>query len=277
MTAYGYVLLDVARIVDLEQAGIGPLAVVEVGNGNRGVVALRVGDRPLLQLKILGADHHHQPAGADERLRLFDGKGHERVVGTHAYDVRLLQEVDTLGEKKAQRRLRERIKILRGQLAVAYHDRLSIGDDLDSARLLVVEANFAGLLDVKFALDAAAVGTDLDKIADQLLDAGKIGADLVDLRALGGIETGGGRRRCCGGFGLALEMEERFQGGSGGLRRRAGSGRGRRAFLRERRGRRQWNGLGARRSERDHAQRRPNEQSPADASHGPSPSVPSGR
>ena len=211
-------------------------------------------------------------------MRLFDGNGHERVVGTHAHDVRLLQEVDTLGEKKAQRRLRERIKILRGELAVAHHDRLAIGDDLDSARLLVVEADLTGLLDVELAPDAAAVGTDLDKIADQLLDARKIGADLVDLRALGGVETGGGRRRCCGGFGLALEMEERFQPGSAGLcRRAAGSGRGRRAFLRERRGRRQWNGLGARRSERDHAQRRPNQQSPAHASHGPSPSVPSGR
>src|SRR5439155_17659296 len=121
--------------------------------------------------------------------------------------------------------LRERIKILRGQLAVAHHDRLAIGDDLDSARLLVVEADLTGLLDVELAPDAAAVGTDLDKIANQLLDARKIGADLVDLRALGGVETGGGRRRCCGGFELAVEMEERFRSGSAGLRRRAGSGR----------------------------------------------------
>src|SRR6516225_2847800 len=41
------------------------------------------------------------------------------IVGTHADDIRLLQEVDALGEKKAQRRLRERIKVLRGELAVA--------------------------------------------------------------------------------------------------------------------------------------------------------------
>src|SRR5262249_35066765 len=145
---------------------------------------------------------------ADERLRLFDGNGHERVVGTHADDVRFLKEVDTLGEKKAQRRLREWIKVLRGELAVAHHDRLAIGDGLDSARRLIVEADLAGLLDVELAPDAAAVGTDLDKVADQLLDARKIGADLVDLRALRGVETGGGRRRRRGGLGLPVQMEE---------------------------------------------------------------------
>src|SRR5262249_56279268 len=121
---------------------------------------------------------------------LFDGNGHERIVNAHVHDVRLLQEVDTIGEKKAQRRLRERIKILRGELAVAHHDRLAIGDDLDSARRLVVEADPAGLLDVELAPDAAAVGTDLDKIADPLLDARKIGPDRVDLRALRGVEAG---------------------------------------------------------------------------------------
>src|SRR5579883_730046 len=49
--------------VDLEHAGIDFPGGVEVIDGNRRVVALRIGHRPLLELAVLGADHQHQPAG----------------------------------------------------------------------------------------------------------------------------------------------------------------------------------------------------------------------
>src|SRR5262249_26440785 len=103
----------------------------------------------------------------------------------------------------------------------------------------VVEADLAGLLDVELAPDAAAVGTDLDKIADQLLDARKIGADLVDLRALRGVESGGGRPRRRGGLRLpapgATRVEPRRPPGATALRG-GGFARGGSPFLRERRG-----------------------------------------
>src|ERR1700724_4746241 len=73
-------LLRVARIVDPEHAGIGPLGAVQIGNGDRRVIALRIRHRPLLPLIILGTDHHHQPAGADERLPLFDDNGHKEIL-----------------------------------------------------------------------------------------------------------------------------------------------------------------------------------------------------
>jgi hypothetical protein len=61
---------------------------------------------------------------------------------------------------------------------------LAIGDDLDRGGRIVFEANPARLLHVEFALDAAPVRADLHKVADQLLHAGKIRADLVDLCTL---------------------------------------------------------------------------------------------
>jgi hypothetical protein len=45
---------------------------------------------------------------------------------------------------------------------------------------IIFEANSAGLLDVEFALGAAAVRRDLDEMSDHLLHTGKMRADLVD-------------------------------------------------------------------------------------------------
>src|SRR5262249_59680459 len=114
--------------------------------------------------------------------------------GAHADNVRVPQQVNPVGEQEAQRRLRKRVEILGGELAIAHHDRLPVGDDLDAARRLVFETNLAGLLDIELASDATAVGADLDEIPDQLLHVREIGADLVDLSALAGSETG------CGGW-----------------------------------------------------------------------------
>src|SRR6185312_17371185 len=52
-------------VVDLEQARIDLLGRIEIVDRDGGVVALRVGDGPLLELAVLGADHQHQPGGAD--------------------------------------------------------------------------------------------------------------------------------------------------------------------------------------------------------------------
>src|ERR1700761_8800904 len=47
----------VPREVDLEQAGIDLLGGVEIVDGNRGVITLRIGHGPLLELAVLGPDH----------------------------------------------------------------------------------------------------------------------------------------------------------------------------------------------------------------------------
>ena len=85
---------------------------VEIGDRDGGVVALRIGHGPLLELKVLGAEHHHQPAGADERLALLDHDGDEHVVGMDADHVGVAQQVDAVGQQEAQRRLRQRIDVL---------------------------------------------------------------------------------------------------------------------------------------------------------------------
>src|ERR1700722_4140850 len=57
--------------VDLEQAGIELLGRIQIVDRNRGVIALRVGHRPLFELAVLGADHQNRAAGADQRLLLL--------------------------------------------------------------------------------------------------------------------------------------------------------------------------------------------------------------
>ena len=70
-------------------------------------------------------------------------------------------------------------------------------------RRIVFEPHLAGLLDVEGALGLAAVGPDLDEIADHGLHARQIKADAVEGGALLGVE-GGGRL----GAGLPLSMNE---------------------------------------------------------------------
>src|SRR6266508_5142963 len=124
------------------------------------------------------------------------------VTKTSSERIGVANEVDAVGQQKSQRRLRERIKILRREPAVAHHDRLPVGDDLDRGRRIIFEPDLAGLLDVELALHPGAVGTDLNEFAGKLLNAGQILADLVGLRPLRGIERGGGGGGRGGGGGL---------------------------------------------------------------------------
>src|SRR4029079_3002324 len=78
---------DVVGEVDLEEAGIDLLGRVQIVDRNRGVVALRIGHRPLLELAVLDADHQHQPAGADQGLLLLDGDADVDVVGRDVDDI----------------------------------------------------------------------------------------------------------------------------------------------------------------------------------------------
>ena len=133
---------------------------IQIIDRDRGVVALRIGHGPLLELAVLGADHQHQAAGADQRLLLLDGDADEEIVRGHADDVGVLHQVDAVRQQIAQRRLRQRIDVLGRELAVAHRQRRSIGDDRDRARRVIFEAHLAGLLDVEIALGLAAVGPD---------------------------------------------------------------------------------------------------------------------
>jgi putative ABC transport system substrate-binding protein len=144
--------LRVAGVVYAEEVGVWPLAAVEPGYRDRRVIALRIGNGPLLQLIVLGAKHHHQPAGPDECLSLLDDDGDVNIIGAYRHHVRVAQEVDPTGQKETQRRLRERIDILGRQLSVAHNQGLPVGYDLNRARRIIFEANAAWLLHIKFAL-----------------------------------------------------------------------------------------------------------------------------
>src|SRR5262249_1750843 len=98
------------------------------------------------------------------------------------------QEIDAVGKQEPQRRLRQRIDVLSGELAVAHHDRRAVGDDVDAARLVVIEPDLARLLDIELALGLPSLWADLGEVARHVLRAREIGADLVDQRALLGLE-----------------------------------------------------------------------------------------
>jgi len=63
---------------------------------------LRIGHRPLLELTVLGADHQHQAAGADQRLLLLDGDADVHLIGRHADDIGVLQEIDAIRQQKTE-------------------------------------------------------------------------------------------------------------------------------------------------------------------------------
>ena len=180
--------VDVVGEVDLEEAGVDLLGRVQIVDRNRGVVALRVGHRPLLELAVLDADHQHQPAGADQGLLLLDGDADEDVIGRDVDDIGVLQQIDPVRQQEAQRRLRQRIDVLGRKLRIAHRQRRSVGDDRDRAGRIVLETHLARLLDVEIALGLAAVGADLDEISDQRLQRGQIGTHLGSLRLLVGVE-----------------------------------------------------------------------------------------
>src|SRR5205814_86553 len=130
---------------------------------------------PLLELAVLGADHQHQAAGADQRLLLLDGDADEDIIGRHVHDIGVFEEIDAVRQQKPQWRLRQRIDVLGRKLAVAHRQRRSIGDNRDRTWIIIFETHLAGLLDVEIALGLAAVGSDLDEISDQRLQRRQIG------------------------------------------------------------------------------------------------------
>ena len=129
---------------------------------------------------------------AAERLLLLHRQADERVVGRYRGDVGLFQQIDAVGKQEAQRRLRERVEVLRFELTVAHHQRIAIGHEFDRARRFVLEAHAPGLLQVDLAFGAAAVRADLHEVADEVLHAHQIDVHAVDQRALLGIEVCGG-------------------------------------------------------------------------------------
>ena len=146
------------------------------------------------------------------------------IVGRYADDVGVAQKIDMVGEQVAQRRLRQRIEILRVERTVAHHDRRTVGNDLDRARRIVGETHLARFLNVERPLDASAVRADLHETPDQRLHPGEIAADLFEKRALFGIESG----RLCRRTLVEREREgEKSSGRRGGCGSR-GRGTGRR-------------------------------------------------
>src|SRR4029453_18705434 len=75
---------DVAGVIDPEQARIGLPRGVEIVDRDRGVIALRVGHRPLPELVILGTEHQHQAMRAADDLALLDHHRDEHIVGIDA-------------------------------------------------------------------------------------------------------------------------------------------------------------------------------------------------
>ena len=79
--------------VDLEHAGIGMLGGIQIVDRDGGVIALRIGDRPLLELVVLDAHHQHQAAGADQRMLLLDGDADIEVVGIDCIALNLFKNL----------------------------------------------------------------------------------------------------------------------------------------------------------------------------------------
>src|SRR5260370_8169549 len=63
-------LLQYPLVIDREQARVGPPVTVKIVERDRGVVTLRIGDRPLPPPEVLPADHPPHPVGAPAPLPL---------------------------------------------------------------------------------------------------------------------------------------------------------------------------------------------------------------
>src|SRR5262245_52792592 len=172
--------IGIAGVVYLEQSRIGTLAGVEIVHRDRGVEALGVGYRPLLELHILGAEHDHQPASADNSALFLSNYRDEYIVGIDRYQMRILREIDAIGEQESQGCLRQRVDILGCQPAVAHHHRRAVRYQLDGTRVVVLKSDSAWLGDVEISLGSAAIGADLDEISGQRLHARKIVVHAVD-------------------------------------------------------------------------------------------------
>src|SRR5438034_10240805 len=78
-------LLQYPLVIDREQAGVGPPATVKIVERDRGVVALRIGDRPLPQPEVLRDEHHQQPVAPDYHVPLLYDQAHTQHVGNAIY------------------------------------------------------------------------------------------------------------------------------------------------------------------------------------------------
>src|SRR5262245_26605320 len=98
--------------------------------------------------------------------------------------MRILREIDAIGEQESQRRLRQRVDILGCKPAVAHHYRRAVRYQFDGTWVVVLKSNSARLGDVEISLGSAAIRTDLDEISGQRLHARKIVVHAVDDAAL---------------------------------------------------------------------------------------------
>ncbi len=127
------------------------------------------------------------------RVLLLDHDGREDIVGIDADHVGVAQQVDLVREQEAQRRLRQRIKILRRELAVAHHDRRAVGDELDRRRIVIFEAHACrASADRPGPASCCRPGRPARNRRPSVLHAGEIGADAIGQRALLGVETAAG-------------------------------------------------------------------------------------
>ena len=158
------------------------------------------------------------------RVLLLDHHGDEHVVGIDRDQVGVLHQIDVVGEQEAQRRLRQRIDVLRRQLAVAHHDRLAVGDELDRARADRIRSAPAGLLRCRTCPGVRPPsGPTWTNLPISVCIAGEIVVDPLDDGALLGVERAGRAR-------LAEQRGERIGDRIGRrLRRLRRRGAGRRA------------------------------------------------
>src|SRR5262249_25420851 len=105
-------------------------------------------------------------------------------VTEHRDHMRVLQEIDAVGEQKPQGCLRDRCEILAVELAVAYGHVASVRNEFSGIRWVVIEAYLAGFQQVELAAALGAVRCDLLERADKRARVGKIIADAVDDGAL---------------------------------------------------------------------------------------------
>src|SRR6185312_233537 len=166
----------------------------EIVDSNGGVVALWVRHGPLLELHVLGAEHDHQATGPDDSVFFLKDDRNKYIVSISRHQVGIFGEVDTLGKKETKRRLGKRIDILGRKTPVTHDDRRAVGDQFNRARIVVFKTHPAGLRDKEVTLRTAAIGTHLDKISGESLNAGQIAIHPLDDCTLLGGEIAGRAR-----------------------------------------------------------------------------------
>ena len=126
--------------VDLEERRIGRLREIDIEQRDQGLVALRIGDMPLLQLEGLGIENQLDQLRAAECGLVFDGNDDAILVFADAESLDVSTKVDPLLQQEFQRRLADEIHVVRRELSVANRNRGPIGNDLKRGRLGIFEA-----------------------------------------------------------------------------------------------------------------------------------------